>query len=93
MRTVVVGAGAVGGVVAAHLLRGGHDVLLCDADPDQVAALNTSGLRLTGAVQDLVVPLTAVLPTALPERVERVLLAVKSHHTRAALEPPVNPVS
>ena len=87
VQTVVIGAGAVGGVVAAHLVRAGHDVLLCDADPDQVSALNTLGLRLTGGVEEAVVPVQAVLPAGLPERVDRVLLAVKSHHTRAAVEP------
>ncbi|WP_170853997.1 amidase family protein [Microlunatus flavus] len=87
MRTVIIGSGAVGGVVAGHLVRAGEDVLLCDADPEHVDALNAFGLRVVGPVEEVVVPVTAVLPAALPDHVERVLLAVKSHHTRSAVEP------
>nr|WP_232531042.1 amidase family protein [Microlunatus antarcticus] len=85
---MVVGAGAVGGTIAAQLVRAGHDVLLCDADPAHVDALNASGLRVTGPADtdDVTVPVRAVLPADLPDRVERALVAVKSHHTRAAAE-------
>ncbi|MGI3780228.1 MAG: amidase family protein, partial [Janthinobacterium lividum] len=86
VQTVVVGAGAVGGAVAAQLVRAGHDVLLCDADPTHVDALNACGLRVVGPVEELTVPVRAVLPADLPDRVERALVAVKSHHTRAAAE-------
>jgi 2-dehydropantoate 2-reductase len=86
VQTLVVGAGAVGGTVAAQLVRAGHDVLLCDADPEHVDALNASGLRVVGPVEELTVPVRAVLPADLPDRVERALVAVKSHHTRAAAE-------
>ncbi|HEY0238399.1 MAG TPA: amidase family protein [Friedmanniella sp.] len=86
VQTVVVGAGAVGGTVAAQLVRAGHDVLLCDADPEHVDALNAHGLRVVGPVGELTVPVRAVLPVDLPERVDRALVAVKSHHTRAAAE-------
>ena len=82
----MVGCGAVGGVVAAHLVSSGHDVLVCDADPEQVAAIGRDGLRVVGPVQEVTVPVAAVLPAALPDRLRRVLLAVKSHHTRAAVE-------
>ena len=40
MHYVVVGAGAIGGTVGARLARDGHEVLLCDADADHVAAIN-----------------------------------------------------
>jgi 2-dehydropantoate 2-reductase len=88
VQTLVVGAGAVGGTIAAQLVRAGHDVLLCDADPVHVDALNASGLRVTGPADtdDVTVPVRAVLPADLPDRVERALVAVKSHHTRAAAE-------
>ena len=86
MQTLVLGAGAIGGTFAAQLVRAGHDVLLCDADAAHVAALNASGLRVVGPVEELTVRVRAVLPPDLPDRVDRALVAVKSHHTRAAAE-------
>ena len=35
----MLGCGAIGGTVAAGLVRDGHDVLVCDADPAVVAAI------------------------------------------------------
>lgn len=85
MRFTVIGSGAIGGTVGAHLVRSGHDVLFCDIDPDHVAALNAHGLQLEGPVETFTVPATAVLPADLPDDLGIVLLAVKSHHTREAL--------
>lgn len=84
VQTVVIGAGAIGGAVAARLIRDGHDVLLCDVDADHVAALNAHGLRVVGPVEELTVAARAVLPEDLPDVVERAFVAVKSHHTPAA---------
>ena len=85
MRFVVVGAGAIGGTVGARLVRDGHDVLFCDADTEHVAAMNEHGLVIEGPVEELTVPATAVHPDGLPDRLEHVLLAVKSQHTETAL--------
>ena len=68
MQFTVIGAGAIGGTVGAHLVRGGHDVLFCDADADHVAAMNRAGLHVTGPVNDFVVPARAVEPDQLPPR-------------------------
>src|SRR4051794_24403896 len=86
MSYVVVGAGAVGGTVGARLLRAGRHVLLCDADPEHVAAINASGLTVEGPLEQFTVPARAVEPDALPDALGTVLLAVKHQHTRAALE-------
>ncbi len=86
MRYAVIGAGAIGGTIAAGLVRDGHDVLLCDADAEHVAAINADGLRVEGPVEELHVRAPAVVPDALPGGLEAVLLAVKSHHTAAAME-------
>jgi 2-dehydropantoate 2-reductase len=86
MRYAVIGAGAIGGTVAAGLIRDGHEVLLCDADPEHVAAINAGGLRIEGPVEQLTVPARAVTPDELPDRLDAVLLAVKAHHTAAAVE-------
>ncbi|GAA1885635.1 2-dehydropantoate 2-reductase N-terminal domain-containing protein [Lapillicoccus jejuensis] len=36
----VVGAGAIGGTLAHHLARSGHQVNIVDADAEHVAAIN-----------------------------------------------------
>ena len=85
MRYVVLGCGAIGGTVAAGLVRDGHDVLVSDADPDVVAAINARGLRVEGPVENFTVTVPAVLPGDLPPRLDGpVLVAVKSQHTAAA---------
>ncbi len=90
MRFVVIGAGAIGGTVGAGLVRDGHEVLFCDADPLHVQAMNATGLTIEGPVEQFTVPVTAVLPAGLPDRVQAVvLLAVKAHHTAEAAACPV----
>ena len=87
VRYVVLGCGAVGGTVAAGLVRDGHDVLACDADPAVVEAIGARGLRITGPVENFTVTLPAVTPGDLPARLDcPVLVAVKAHHTAAAAE-------
>jgi 2-dehydropantoate 2-reductase len=84
---VVVGAGAIGGTLAAHLHRAGHPVHVVDADAEHVDAIRTHGLRLQSPGGDeLVAALPADTPASGPDRVGRVLLAVKAQATAAALE-------
>jgi 2-dehydropantoate 2-reductase len=85
VRYVILGCGAIGGTVAAGLVRDEHDVLVSDADPDVVRAINAAGLRIEGPVEQFTVHPQAVLPRDLPARIDGpVLLAVKAHHTEAA---------
>jgi 2-dehydropantoate 2-reductase len=85
VRYLVLGSGAIGGTVAAGLARDGHDVLICDADPAVVEAVNARGLRVEGPVEQFTARLPAVLPADLPDRLDGpVLLAVKAHHTATA---------
>lgn len=85
MRFTVVGAGAIGGTFGAHLARAGHEVLLCDADAEHVAAIRRDGLRITGPVADFTVRVPAMAPDHLPaDGLGTVLLATKSHHTASA---------
>jgi len=87
MRYAVIGAGAIGGTVAAALVRDGHEVLLCDADSEHVAAVNADGLRIEGPVEEHTVRVPAVTPDRLEGPLQAVLLAVKAHHTAAAVAP------
>jgi 2-dehydropantoate 2-reductase len=82
---LVLGCGAIGGTVAAGLVRDGHEVLVSDADPAVVDAVSERGLRIDGPVESFTVAVPAVLPADLPQRLDGpVLLAVKAHHTAAA---------
>ncbi|MGN6793310.1 MAG: amidase family protein, partial [Streptosporangiaceae bacterium] len=85
MLYVVLGCGAIGGTIAAGLARDGHDVLVCDANPDVVSAVRANGIRIEGPVENFAASVTAVHPSELPERLDGpVLIAVKAHHTAAA---------
>lgn len=79
------GAGAIGGVIGAVLAREGHDVHMVDIVQDHVAAMR-EGLRIEGPVEEFVQALPASTPADLTGRFERIVLAVKAHHTEEALE-------
>jgi len=86
MRLTIIGAGAIGGTIGAHLVRDGHDVTLCDTDAAHVAAMNENGLTVEGPVEEFTVPVTAITPDALPDTIDRAIVAVKSLHTRSAAD-------
>ena len=82
---VVVGAGGIGGVVAAGLVDIGRDVHIIDADEAHVRAIGAQGLRVTGLVERLV-RVRASMPGDAPASFSRVVLAVKAQHVESALE-------
>jgi 2-dehydropantoate 2-reductase len=84
VQLTIIGAGAIGGTIGAHMIRNGHDILLCDADPAHVEAINQRGLEICGPVENFTVRARAVLPADLPATLPRAAVAVKSHHTAAA---------
>lgn len=47
-RVCIIGAGAVGGYVGAHLAKAGMDPILVDAWPEHVEAMRERGLSVTG---------------------------------------------
>lgn len=86
MDITIIGSGAIGGTLGAHMIRAGHDITLCDADEAHVAAIRDHGLIIEGPVNEFTVAAHAVTPAELPERVDHAIVAVKSLHTRAAAE-------
>ena len=86
MRFVVVGAGAVGGVVGGRLFEHGHDVVLV-AQGDHGRAIAAAGLTLASAtgVVVLPVPVTGSAHNVDWRDDDVVLLAVKSQDTELAL--------
>lgn len=86
MDFVIIGSGAIGGTIGAHMSRAGHGVLLCDADPDHVAAINRDGFQVNGPVNEFVARVPAVTPGGLPVSIRHAIVAVKSHHTSGAAD-------
>jgi 2-dehydropantoate 2-reductase len=81
----IVGAGAIGGYVAARLCLAGVRVAVCDRNHEHLAAIRDSGLRVSGAVDLLARPET-LEPEELPDGLKAVLLAVKTGGTVSALD-------
>jgi 2-dehydropantoate 2-reductase len=88
MRYTFVGAGGIGGLIGTWMTRGGCDVTFVDRWPEHVEALAQHGVRITGSRGAHHVAVRAVTPDRLAEQapLETVVVAVKSHDTRAALE-------
>ena len=84
MQLTIIGAGAIGGTIGAHMIRAGHDVTFCDLDEEHVHAINERGLTIQGPVENFTVRAKAILPTQLPGTLGNVAIAVKSHHTKNA---------
>ncbi|HEV7811628.1 MAG TPA: 2-dehydropantoate 2-reductase N-terminal domain-containing protein [Leifsonia sp.] len=84
MKLTIIGAGAIGGTIGAHMFRAGHDITLCDADEQYVAAIQADGLRIEGPVNEFVVKVPAITPADLPDTIEHAIVAVKSLHTPSA---------
>ncbi|MGY6633473.1 MAG: ketopantoate reductase family protein [Alkalilacustris sp.] len=79
------GAGAIGGVIGAYLARAGHAVRMVDIEADHVAAMRR-GLAIEGPVAAFTQPLDAVGPEEVAGQYDRIILAVKAHHTDGALD-------
>jgi 2-dehydropantoate 2-reductase len=86
LKLTIIGAGAIGGTIGAHMFRAGHDITLCDADAAHVAAIREHGLRIEGPVNEFTVDIPAITPDELPDTIERAIVAVKSLHTASAAE-------
>ena len=85
-RITIWGAGAMGGTVGAWLAKAGHDVLLVDTDLAHVQAIRTKGLRVIGMRGEHHFDMDIATPDEVRGPLGSVILAVKCHHTAAALE-------
>lgn len=84
MRTLIWGAGAIGGTLGAYLARAGHDVTLVDTVGDHVDAINRTGLRVTGPIAEFTAHAPAFTTDAVPGAWDTIVLATKAQHTEAA---------
>ena len=85
MRIVIVGAGALGGVVGAHLCEAGEDVVLVDINAPRVQLLNEDGIYISeGTKGERCVRIRAVTSVAGLATADLVFIAVKSYQTEVA---------
>ena len=87
MLFTIVGAGAIGAITGAHLIRSGHEVTLVDTLEEHLAMIRDRGLTLDGVSRLTVRPRAAVLPAELRPPLGTVICAVKTLHTASALRP------
>lgn len=84
MRAAIVGAGSLGTIIGALMVRGGRPVDLIDTNAAHVAALNRDGARVTGEM-DLLVPVHALTPDQMQGQYDLVFLLSKQTANRAVL--------
>lgn len=82
---VVVGAGAIGGTVAAYLFRSGVPIRLVDSNPDHVEAINREGLTIHAYNEEFVAMVKADTPQSFDGPLNRVYLATKAVDTERAV--------
>lgn len=87
-RIAVVGAGAVGGYIAAHLAKAGADVVAIDPWPEHVETIRRNGIEITGMTEAeaFVTPLRTMHLTDLQQLskegpIDIAIVAVKSYDT------------
>jgi 2-dehydropantoate 2-reductase len=88
VRYTFIGAGGIGGLIGTAMARAGCDVTFVDRWPEHVEAIASGGMRVTGSRGTYTVAVEACTPEALASLapLRTVVVAVKSHDTRAALE-------
>jgi 2-dehydropantoate 2-reductase len=84
MRTLIWGAGAIGGTLGAYLARAGGDVTVVDTVVEHVHAIARDGLHVTGPIDDFTARVPAFTPETLSGTWDEIILATKAHHTGAA---------
>lgn len=84
MQMTIVGAGAIGGMIGAHMASAGHDITLCDNDHAHVDAIRANGLTIEGPVAEFTAYPKAIYAEELDGTHDCIAVAVKSHHTEAA---------
>jgi 2-dehydropantoate 2-reductase len=87
MRILVVGAGALGGLVGAHLAEAGEDVLLLEIDQKRADLLNAEGLYITEEGKgERKIPVKVITSLEGVDPVDLVFISVKTYQTEAAVK-------
>jgi 2-dehydropantoate 2-reductase len=80
----ILGAGAMGSILAAHLARAGHAVVML-ARGDRARAVARDGLRIKG-LSDFSVPVQVITDPSRLQAADTLIVATKTPGTEAALE-------
>jgi 2-dehydropantoate 2-reductase len=80
----ILGAGAIGSILAAHLARAGHSVVVL-ARGDRARAVDRDGLRIKG-LSDFTVPVEVITDPSRLQAADTLIVATKTPGTEAALE-------
>ena len=83
MRTIVLGAGALGSVISAYLTRAGEEVILLARGP-RAAFLQAHGVTITG-VEDFTAPVTVTTHPHDLRAADVLIVTVKTYDTEPAL--------
>src|SRR3954471_17678850 len=84
-RSLIWGAGAIGGTLGAYLARAGRDVTIVDTVVEHVDAVVRDGLRVTGPIDEFTVRVPAFTPQTVSGVWDEIILATKAHHTDGAM--------
>jgi 2-dehydropantoate 2-reductase len=87
VRILIVGAGALGGLVGAFLTRAGEDVTLLEINPARARLLQSQGLEISqvGVGETTSVPVSVVTTVADLAPFDLVFIAVKTYQTADAV--------
>ena len=86
MKICFVGAGALGCAIGGTLAKGGSDVTLVDLNQAHVDAINRDGLIMREGGKDRAVKVSAATDYTKVGVVDLVIVLVKSHYTKVAIE-------
>ena len=96
MKLAIVGAGAMGGSLAGHAARVGHDVTIIDTSPELIAEVRAHGLRILAPEGAFSAAVAVTGDASQAEVADLVVVFVKAQHTEAAsrsLAPLVGPAT
>jgi 2-dehydropantoate 2-reductase len=85
MGMILVGAGQVGGIIGARLVRAGHEMTFCDVDREHVEAIRTAGLRVDLPADSFTVRPKILMPSEVSGQFDLVMMAVRSEGTEDVL--------
>ncbi|WP_071673553.1 ketopantoate reductase family protein [Nioella nitratireducens] len=85
MNIAILGAGALGSVIGAHLAKAGLSVTLLDLNQAHIDAVTRDGLRVDWEDGTDILPIAAARPEACPKDTDLILLLTKTYHSDAAL--------
>ena len=90
MRSILIGAGQVGGIIGGRLVRAGHELILCDTDREHVEAVRGAGLRVDLPNDSFTVRPQILFPNEVSGKFDLIMIAVRSEGTKAVLDAVAN---